>query len=141
LPSLALACQSEDLSVRGSRNPKLSEPTRPSPDDRKRGSGAVGVLTKIGTLTARPWSFLILLAYAGAWLIVDRHSLNWHGAATLATWAMTLFIQRSEHRDTLALQAKLDELLRASGSARNELTKIDEQEPEEIERHRDAERR
>ncbi|MGN6468178.1 MAG: low affinity iron permease family protein [Rhizobiaceae bacterium] len=102
---------------------------------------AAGILTTIGTLTARPWAFLILLAYAVLWLIFDRHSLNWHGAATLATWAMTLFIQRAEHRDTQALQAKLDELLRANGSARDDLTKIDRNEPEEIERQRDAEER
>ena len=49
---------------------------------------------------------------------------------------MTLFIQRAEHRDTQAIQAKLDELLRAHGGARNELTNIDEREPEEIELHR-----
>jgi low affinity Fe/Cu permease len=50
---------------------------------------------------------------------------------------MTLFIQRAEHRDTQAIQAKLDELLRVEDRARNELTKIDEREPEEIERHRE----
>jgi low affinity Fe/Cu permease len=95
-------------------------------------------LTKIGTFTARPWAFVILLFYAVLWVIFDRHSLNWHGAATLATWAMTLFIQRAEHRDTQAIQAKLDELLRASSSAHDDLTKIDKQEPEEIEAQRDA---
>ena len=97
------------------------------------------IITKLGTLTARPWAFLILLAYAAFWLIFDRHSLNWHGAATLATWAMTLFIQRAEHRDTQALQAKIDELIRANGGAKDEITKIDEKEPEEIEERRDAE--
>jgi low affinity Fe/Cu permease len=54
---------------------------------------------------------------------------------------MTLFIQRAEHRDTQAIQAKLDELLRVHGNARNELMNIDEQEPEEIELHRDRARR
>jgi low affinity Fe/Cu permease len=58
----------------------------------------------------------------------------------MATWAMTLFIQRAEHRDTQALQAKLDELLLSQRGARNELTKIDEKEPEEIERMRDRQR-
>jgi low affinity Fe/Cu permease len=40
---------------------------------------------------------------------------------------------RTEHRDTQALQAKLDELLHAHSQA---LTKIDDQEPEDIVRHR-----
>jgi len=49
---------------------------------------------------------------------------------------MTLFIQRAETRDTLAIHAKLDELLRAEERARSELTTLDKKEPEEIERHR-----
>jgi low affinity Fe/Cu permease len=49
---------------------------------------------------------------------------------------MTLFIQRAEHRDTQAIHAKLDELLRAEGQARDELTGLDDEEPEEIEAHR-----
>ena len=49
---------------------------------------------------------------------------------------MTLLIQRAEHRDTQALQAKIDELLHAHSQANNALTKIDEKEPEDIERHR-----
>jgi low affinity Fe/Cu permease len=53
---------------------------------------------------------------------------------------MTLFIQRAEHRDTQAIHAKLDELLRAEDRARNEFTVMDQKEPEEIERHRIHER-
>jgi low affinity Fe/Cu permease len=53
------------------------------------------------------------------------------------TWtASTLFIQRAETRDTLAIHAKLDELLRAEQRARTELTTLDQKEPEEIVRHR-----
>jgi low affinity Fe/Cu permease len=94
------------------------------------------LLTQMGAFTARPSAFLIVLLYVAGWLIFDRHSLNWHGAATLATWLMTLFIQRAEHRDTQAIQAKLDELLRAQGGARDDLARIDEEEPEEIEEAR-----
>jgi low affinity Fe/Cu permease len=49
---------------------------------------------------------------------------------------MTLVIQRAEHRDTQAVQLKLDEPLRALANARTELSKVDEQEPEEIEQQR-----
>ena len=52
---------------------------------------------------------------------------------------MTLFIQRANRRDNLALHAKLDELVRVDEGARSELTQLDEEEPEVIERHRDAE--
>ena len=53
---------------------------------------------------------------------------------------MTLFIQRAEHRDTQAIHAKLDELLRVEGRARSELTQLDDEEPEVIEQHRLEER-
>jgi low affinity Fe/Cu permease len=46
---------------------------------------------------------------------------------------MTLFIQRSEHRDTQAIHAKLDELLRSDPKAKTELAQLDEEELEDIE--------
>lgn len=49
---------------------------------------------------------------------------------------MTLFIQRAEHRDTQAIHAKLDELLHSQSSANDALTKLDDEEPEDIEAHR-----
>lgn len=49
---------------------------------------------------------------------------------------MTLFIQLAEHRNTQALHAKMDELLRAVVDADNETAKIDKQKPKEIEAQR-----
>lgn len=89
-------------------------------------------------MTARPWAFLVVLAYAVFWLSVEPDSFDLHGLATLVVWVMTLFIQRAEHRDTQAIHAKLDELLRAASAARSDLASIDEEEPEAIERHRTA---
>jgi low affinity Fe/Cu permease len=47
------------------------------------------------------------------------------------------FIQRADRRDTLAVHAKLDELLKATRDARTKLASIDEREPEAIEKIRD----
>ena len=93
-------------------------------------------LTRLGELAAHPGVYSIVVLYALLWFALDRASFDWHGVATLAVWFMTLLIQRTEYRDTQALQAKLDELLRAHSQANNALTKIDEQEPEDIVRHR-----
>jgi low affinity Fe/Cu permease len=93
-------------------------------------------LTRIGVATAHPAAFFILGIYVALWLIFDPRSFNWAGIATLATWVMTLFIQRAERRDTQAIHAKLDELLRAEGKADNALRLVDRSEPEEIEAHR-----
>ncbi|MFC3068186.1 low affinity iron permease family protein [Phenylobacterium soli] len=97
-------------------------------------------LTELGVMSGHPVAFAILGLYTVAWVVFDRESLDFHGLATLVTWTMTLFIQRAEHRDTQAIQAKLDELLRAHGDARDELTHLDEQTAEEIETHREEER-
>jgi low affinity Fe/Cu permease len=94
------------------------------------------LLTRLGELAAHPGAFGILIVYALLWFVFDRDTLDWHAVATLSVWFMTLLIQRAEHPDTQALQAKLDELLHAHSQANNALTKIDEKEPEDIERHR-----
>ena len=71
----------------------------------------------IGVWIAHPASFLIWAAYVDAWILIQPDTLDWHGAAALFTWLMTLFIQRAEHRDTQAVHAKLDEVLKALGDA------------------------
>jgi low affinity Fe/Cu permease len=73
------------------------------------------------------------------WISFDRTTFYFNAVATLVVWLMTLLIQRANRRDTLALHAKLDELLRVDQRARSELTRLDEQEPEMIAEHRDAE--
>ncbi|WP_352902140.1 low affinity iron permease family protein [Mesorhizobium sp. M0833] len=65
-----------------------------------------------------------------------QNGFDSHGVATLAIWAMTLFIQLAEHRDTQAVHAKMDELLRAVVDADNETAKIDKKKPKEIEAQR-----
>ena len=95
--------------------------------------------TKVGEATGHPAAFAVVIAYAVLWIVFDRSRFDWNAVATLAVWMVTLFIQRSNRRDTLALHAKLDELLRVHQDARSELTRMDEQEPEEIARHRDDE--
>ena len=86
-----------------------------------------------------PAAFLVVIVYAALWLTFSRDTFDWNAVATLAVFVMTLFIQRANCRDNLALHAKLDELLRVDDDARSELTQLDDQEPEVIERHRDEE--
>lgn len=99
------------------------------------------LLTHLGVLTARPIAFILFLIYALAWACFDKESLNWHSIATLATWAMTLLIQRAEHRDTQAVHAKLDELLKVHGQAKNNLMNLDDEDAEEVEGAREKVKR
>ena len=91
----------------------------------------------MGEMATRPVAFLVFLVYSSLWLIFDRTTLEWHSAATLATWAMTLFIQRAEHRDTQAIHAKLDELLKVHNDADDDLMKLDDKDAEEVEQERE----
>ena len=78
-------------------------------------------------------AFGLVLLYAVAWLIFSSETFGWAAVATLATWMMTLFITRTEHRDTEAIHAKIDELLRAHHDAKTELMALDTKDVEEIE--------
>ena len=73
--------------------------------------------------------------YGAAWMFLGD-GLKWHSISTLATWGMTLVIQRAEHRDTQAIHAKLDELLKAEGNADNDVMGIDDKDAEEVESER-----
>ena len=112
---------------------------------KRAGEGSPGAIarriTRYGQLVASPLAFLVVTAYGVVWFLFGRDAFDWEAVATLAIWFMTLLIQRVVRRDTQAIQAKLDELVRAQDAARNELTRIDEREPEEIERHRREARR
>jgi low affinity Fe/Cu permease len=97
-------------------------------------------LTIAGIWLSRPWAVAAVLAYTALWLAFEPGSFGWHGVATVITLLMTLFIQRAEHRDTQAIHAKLDELLRVDGRARNDLTNLDKRQPEQIEAFRNRTR-
>ena len=97
--------------------------------------------TAVGNLTSHPAAFVIVLLYGIFWFLSEPSTFDWHAIATLIVWTMTLFIQRADRRDTLAIHAKLDELLKANREARTELASIDEREPEAIETIRNRERR
>jgi low affinity Fe/Cu permease len=97
-----------------------------------------GWLTEIGVATSRPAAFAVFAAYGIAWVTLGN-GLEWHSFATLATWGMTLVIQRAEHRDTQAIHAKLDELLKVNGRA--DLMKVDDEDAERVEKEREKIRR
>ena len=85
--------------------------------------------THIGQAAGHPAAFVVVIAYAVLWLFSSPATFEWNAVTTLAVFVMTLFIQRANRRDNLALHAKLDELLRVDHDARSELTQLDERSP------------
>ena len=68
-------------------------------------------LTFIGVSTSNPLAFLVVGACVIIWLFFAPGLFNWQSAATVATWIMTLFIQRAEHgtRNRRAAEGQLRE--------------------------------
>jgi low affinity Fe/Cu permease len=97
-------------------------------------------LTRFGEFTTHPTAFAVVVVYTFAWLLFSSETFGWAAVASLATLLMTLFINRTGYRDTQALHAKLDELLRTHGEARSELAALDDSDVEDIEEHRREQR-
>jgi low affinity Fe/Cu permease len=94
----------------------------------------------------KPWTvalaFLAILVWAATGPMFnysDTWQLVVNTATTIVTFLMVFLIQATQNRDTLATQAKLDELIRSS-QARNEFMLIDKLTDEDVERLREKER-
>jgi low affinity Fe/Cu permease len=86
----------------------------------------------------RPAAFLLCVLIVIAWAVcgpVFRYSDTWqlviNTGTTIITFLMVFLIQNTQNRDGAALQAKLDELIRVTKEARNDLVGI-ENKPEEV---------
>ncbi|RZJ45080.1 MAG: hypothetical protein EON87_08420 [Brevundimonas sp.] len=96
------------------------------------------LLTATVGVLGHPASLLAVVGGGFIWRAVEPESFDLHAIATLVAIAMTLVIQRGQNRDTAALQAKLDELIHATGGARDEVAGLDEQDVDDIDEIRHA---
>jgi low affinity Fe/Cu permease len=87
-----------------------------------------------------PYAFAIACALVVAWAISgplfnfsDTWQLVINTGTTVATFLMLFVLQHTQNRDALAIQAKLDELIKATATARNELIRAEQKEECELE--------
>jgi len=96
--------------------------------------------TKVTRATGSPSAFIIAFAIIVVWGITgplfgfsDTWQLVINTATTVLTFLMVFLIQNSQNRDAAAMQAKLDELLRAVDKAREQFIGIEHLTDEQIE--------
>lgn len=101
--------------------------------------------TKIATAAGQPATFVIALGIVAVWAVsgpLFSYSDTWqlfiNTGTTIITFLMVFLIQNSQNRDAAAMQAKLDELLRAVEAARGQFIGIEHLTDAQIEEIRAA---
>ena len=94
-------------------------------------------------LTGRPAAFIgaasIILVWGFSGPLFgfsDTWQLVINTSTTIITFLMVFLIQSTQNRDAEAMQVKLDEIIRAIGTARNEVLDLEELEEEDLQRIR-----
>jgi low affinity Fe/Cu permease len=103
------------------------------------------VAGRIAAWAGQPVAFIVAVLLIVAWGLTgplfgfsDTWQLIVNTSTTIVTFLMVFLIQNSQNRDAAALQAKLDELIRAVEGARNEFIGIEHRSDTEIEAIRAA---
>jgi low affinity Fe/Cu permease len=89
---------------------------------------------------AHPLAFALAVVFVGGWALlgpVFHYSDSWqlviNTSTTILTFLMVFLVQNAQNRDSRVIQVKLDELLRAITTARNELIDLEHLSEEELE--------
>ncbi|MGZ2412143.1 low affinity Fe/Cu permease [Sphingomonas sp. F9_3S_D5_B_2] len=103
------------------------------------------VATMISTAAGQPMSFVLAVLIILVWAVTGpffHYSDTWqlvvNTGTTVVTFLMVFLIQNSQNRDGAAMQAKLDELLRAVDKAREQFIGIEHLTDRQIELIRTA---
>lgn len=95
---------------------------------------------RVAGSAGKPSAFAVAALLIVIWLATGplfHYSDTWqlvvNTATTVVTFLMVFLIQNSQNRDAAAMQAKMDEVIRASKAARNQFIGIEHRTDQEIE--------
>ena len=101
--------------------------------------------SRVSALAGQPLAFIVALGVVVVWAMTgpifgysDTWQLVINTGTTIVTFLMVFLIQNSQNRDAAAMQAKLDELLRAVVNARVQFIGIEHLTDAQIEEIRAA---
>lgn len=93
----------------------------------------------VASVTGTPVSFGVAVTIVLVWAVSGpffHYSDTWqlviNTGTTVVTFLMVFLIQSTQNRDTLTIQLKLDELIRATNDARNTLVDLEDMTDEEL---------
>ena len=102
------------------------------------------VALRLPQIVGTPHAFLAAIVVVLGWLVwgvIDGWSDTWllwpSALASVMTFLIAFSLQYTQNRDTRAIQLKLDEILRASDGARDELVKLERMSDAELTRIED----
>jgi len=91
-------------------------------------------------IAGSPWMFVGTLVGTIVWLMLgplfhfsDTWQLTMNTAASQLTFLVAFLLQNTQNRDTRALQLKLDELIRSTRGARQQLINLEELDEKQLE--------
>lgn len=99
------------------------------------------IALKVANLAGRPGAFIVAFVIVLLWGLTGplfHYSDTWqlviNTSTTIVTFLMVFLIQNAQNRDASAIQAKLDEIIRAVAGARNAFIGIEHMTQDELER-------
>jgi len=99
------------------------------------------IADRTAAVIGSPWTFVASVVLTGLWLVLgpvfrfsDTWQLTMNTLASQATFLVAFLLQNTQNRDNRALQLKLDDLIRSTTGARDQLVRLEDMTDDDLDR-------